>query len=116
MTADHKFASFDEIHIRDLKGQTFISADQSDMPGHDQWVTELCRKHKYKPVFGERPDGLFQALSLLISSESVFIIPEYRVSHNVPGVKFLRLLPDSVRWDFYIAWKNPKLPENSSLF
>jgi DNA-binding transcriptional LysR family regulator len=105
----HPLSEQRELQIVDLKSSFFVGAQESDMPGHNQWVTQICRKSGFRPQFVSDAESLSHALSTIVSENAVMLVPEYMREIQVPGVVFMPIQSSQASWEMYVAWQRGKL-------
>jgi DNA-binding transcriptional LysR family regulator len=100
------------ITLRDLRGRAFIGAREADMPGHNAWVTQLCRKAGFRARFALEGESLAHGLSSVVTESAAMLVPAYLCEQTIPGVTFRPLREKkAARWDIYVAWQRGKLSE-----
>ncbi len=98
------------LRLADLKTELFVGALEADMPGHNQWVTQLCRRSGFRPRFVLDSESLAHGLSTIVTEGAVSLMPEYIGKTQVPGVVFRPLRGSSATWDLMVAWQRGKVP------
>lgn len=111
MAEQHRLAAQPSVRLGDLKGEMFIGAPERDMPGHNRWLVQLCRKAGFRPRILEDVESLSHGLATVVTEEAVALLPEYSKSLPVPGVVFRPLLDASARWHLIVAWQRGKVPD-----
>jgi DNA-binding transcriptional LysR family regulator len=106
---NHALAAKDGIRLRELKRELFISAPERDLPGHDRWVIQLCRRAGFRPRFHLEADSLTKALATIVMEGAVSLLPEYTRQTPVPGVVFRPLQDSNAKWDLIVAWQRGKV-------
>ncbi len=112
----HPLAEKSSVRLGDLKGELFIGAPEADMPGHNQWITQLCRRAGFRPRFLEDAQSLTHGLATVVTEEAVALLPDYTRSLPVPGVAFRPLQDASARWHLFVAWQRGKLLDTVRVF
>ncbi|HEY0967986.1 MAG TPA: LysR family transcriptional regulator [Opitutaceae bacterium] len=105
----HRLAPAASIRIRDLAGEAFIGARDEDLPGYNRWITQLCRRAKFRPRFVEYGESLTHSLSSVVTEGAVGILPAFSAKATVPGVVFRPLAEKGATWDLVVAWPRGKL-------
>ncbi len=111
MAEQHRLAAQPSVRLADLKGEMFIGAPERDMPGHNRWLVQLCRKAGFRPRILEDVESLSHGLATVVTEEAVALLPEYSKSLPVPGVVFRPLLDAGAQWFLIVAWQRGKVPE-----
>jgi DNA-binding transcriptional LysR family regulator len=104
----HPLAARDTLQIADLRRELFVGAPESDMPGHNAWVTQLGRRAGFRPRFIGDSDSLTHALATVVTEGAVGLMPDYTRRMTVPGVVFRPLRDRGVAWDLLVAWQRGK--------
>lgn len=108
LPAHHALVSKTELRMADLRGQSFIGAPDSDLPGHDRWITALAKRAGFRARFVASADGLTHGLALVVAENAVALIPDYAKKISAPGVVLRPLRDAAARWDFMVAWQRGK--------
>lgn len=108
LPAGHPLADRKEISLSELKGESFISSPEVDMPGRDRWIVQMCRKAGFKPKFGTSADGLSRMLTAVGSEEAIALAPAYLISHPTAGVAKVLISDAEATWDFLVVWQRGK--------
>jgi DNA-binding transcriptional LysR family regulator len=108
MTADHPLAKRKKIWLKDLKNESFLSAPEEDVPGHDRWVVQLCRRAGFRPHFVPGADSLSEGFSMINSDGSVALLPGYMKKNPASGVVCVELFDEKATWDFLVVWQRGK--------
>ncbi len=93
------------LTLRDLRAESFIGAEEQDMPGYNRWIAQTCRKAGFRARFLEDAHSLSHGLSLVVTEGAVSLIPEYATDGKTPGVVLRPLKPAALRWDLFVAWQ-----------
>lgn len=107
----HPLAAQPTIRLADLRGQFFVGAKESDVPGHNCWVGQLCRRARFRPRFVDDADSLTHGLAMVVTEGAVSLLPEYAKKVAVPGVVFRPLRDPAAKWDLLVAWQRGKATE-----
>lgn len=107
----HPLAAQATVRPGDLQRERFIGAPEKDLPGHNQWITQLGRRAGFRPRFLEDAESLTHGLATVVTEEAIALLPEYTRRTPVPGVVFRPLQDSTARWNLYVAWQRGKLPE-----
>jgi DNA-binding transcriptional LysR family regulator len=106
LSADHRLASRRSIRLRELDGESFIGAPEKDMPGRDNWITQMCRKAGgFRPKFVMEADSVTNLLSLISSEGAVALAPSYFTDLPAAGVKMIPIADEEARWNFLLVWQ-----------
>lgn len=104
-----------ELALEDLREERFAGAPDEDMPGHNRWVEQICRRAGFRPRFVIDLDSLAHGFASVVSEEAVMLVPEYLSKTPVPGVIFRSLTDPGVRWEIYVAWQRGKIAASVKL-
>lgn len=104
--AEHK-----ELTVDYLKGRPLIGAFESDMPGYNLWIAQLCRKAGFRPHFVLEAESLGHSLSTVVTENALTLLPEYMEQSTVPGVVFRRLHDPQAQWEISVAWQRGKMAD-----
>jgi DNA-binding transcriptional LysR family regulator len=105
----HPLAGTSSVALADLRGDLFVGALEQDMPGHNRWVTQICRKAGFRVRFVEDADSLTHGLALVVTESAVSLLPEYAKKISVPGVVFRPLKEPAPKWDLLVAWQRGRV-------
>ena len=105
----HPLASKTSLQIADLKRESFIGAPERDMPGHNRWIIQLCKRAGFRPRFLLDADSLTEGLAAIVMEGAVSLLPEYTKRAAVPGVVFRPLRDATAKWDLIVAWQRGKV-------
>ncbi len=106
--ASHPLAGATSVRLADLRGELFIGAAESDLPGHNRWVTQICRRAGFRARFVADADSLTHGMAMVVSEGAVGLLPEYATRTHAPGVAFLVLRDAAVKWELLVAWQRGK--------
>lgn len=109
MAADHPLAKQAYVKLADLKKELFVGAAGEDMPGHNQWVSKLCKRAGFRARFVQDADSLGHALSLTVTEGAVMLQPDYAHPTTVPGVVFRPLKDAAATCPLMVAWQRGKV-------
>lgn len=109
LSEHHPLATKTAVRLADLKGELFIGAPESDMPGHNRWISQLCRRAGFRARFMEDAHSLTHGLATVVTENAVALMPEYTRDMPVPGVVFRLLLDATIRWNLVVAWQRGKV-------
>lgn len=107
----HPLAARAALSLSDLRGELFVGANEKDVPGHNQWVVQLCRRARFRPRFVLDADSLTHGLATVVTEGAVSLQPEHVRSMKVPGVVFRPLRDPIAQWELLVAWQRGKLAE-----
>lgn len=107
----HPRAGEKAIRLEDLRTDLFVGAAESDLPGHNRWITRLCRVAGFRARFVGDSDSLAHGLAMVVSEGAVSLMPDYARTDGVPGVVFRPLKGCSVTLDLLVAWPRGRLSE-----
>lgn len=107
----HPLAERAVVRLADLRREVFVGAKEEDVPGHNQWVIQLCRRARFRPRFVEDAESLTHSFSLLVAENAVTLVPASATRTGAPGVVFRPLEGLEKDWDLMVAWQRGKTPE-----
>lgn len=105
MAESHPLAAQATVRLADLRREVFVGAPEADMPGHNRWVAQLCRRAGFKARFVQDADSLSHGLSTIVTENAVALMPDYAKKTPVPGVIFRPLRDTAAKWDLLVAWQ-----------
>jgi DNA-binding transcriptional LysR family regulator len=105
MAEDHPLAKAKTLKLADLKADVFVGALDEDVPGANQWVTQLCKRAGFRARFVQDADSLIHALSVVVTEGAVALIPAHTTSIQAPGVVFKSLQDVGAKWELMVAWQ-----------
>lgn len=108
---NHPLAESEGIHLAELRREVFVGATDSDIPGYNRWVIQLCRGANLRPRFIDNADSLSQTLSILVAENAVALLPELATSMRGAGVAFRPLRHASAKWDLQVVWQRGKITQ-----
>jgi DNA-binding transcriptional LysR family regulator len=107
----HPLAAEEGIVLADLRREMFVGANPDEIPGFNNWLTQLGRRAGFRPKIVENADSLTHILSLLVAESAVTLLPSLMAEFKVPGVTFKPLRTPVVKWDLQVAWQRGKIAE-----
>lgn len=107
----HALADRPALRLAELRGELFIGAPESDVPGHNRWLTQLCRRAGFRPRFTEDTESLTHGMTTVVTEGAVGLLPAYMKTMGTPGVRFVPLRDAQVRWDLHVAWQRGRSAE-----
>jgi DNA-binding transcriptional LysR family regulator len=105
MAESHPLAAQATVRLADLRREVFVGAPEADMPGHNRWVAQLCRRAGFRARFVQDADSLSHGLSTIVTENAVALMPDYAKKTPVPGVIFRPLRDTAAKWDLLVAWQ-----------
>ena len=108
---NHPLASRRALKLTDLKRELFVGVNDRDMPGHNAWITQLCRKARFRPKFVIEADSLAHGLATIVSEGAIDLLPEYATRTQVPGVVYRPLDDKAASCELLVAWQRGKLAD-----
>jgi DNA-binding transcriptional LysR family regulator len=105
----HPLATKASLQIADLKRESFIGAPERDMPGHNRWIIQLCKRAGFRPRFLLDAESLTEGLAAVVMEGAVSLLPEYTKRAAVPGVVFRPVRDATAKWDLIVAWQRGKV-------
>lgn len=108
---DHRLASLKQIHISELKGESFVGAPDAIVPGNNQKIIQFCRRFgKFRPRFIaiDQPGSLAEGLAIAANEGAISIHPIF-VSHlGIPNVAMVPVADKEATWDLFVVWQRGK--------
>jgi len=108
MAEDNPLAKLASVKPADLRKAVFVGAAEADMPGHNQWVSRLCKRAGFRARFVQDADSLTHALSLSVTEGAISLQPDYAGKTTVPGVVFRPLRDKAATCPLMVAWQRGK--------
>lgn len=105
---NHPLATAATVRLADLRREIFVGALEQDMPGHNKWLVQLCRRAGFRLRGVLDSDSLSHGLATIVSEGAVALLPEYAAQMRVPGVVFRPLRDANVKWDLAFVWQRGK--------
>lgn len=105
---NHPLATAGTVRLADLRREIFVGALEQDMPGHNKWLVQLCRRAGFRLRGVLDSDSLSHGLATIVSEGAVALLPEYAAQMRVPGVVFRPLRDANVKWDLAFVWQRGK--------
>ncbi|AHF89232.1 LysR family transcriptional regulator [Opitutaceae bacterium TAV5] len=97
------------VRLKDLREELFVGAPDKDLPGHNQWIVQLCRRAGFRPRFLQDVDSLVHGLATVVTEGAVAFTPGFAKETRVPGVVFRPLADASAKWDLVVAWQRGRI-------
>ncbi|HEY0946178.1 MAG TPA: LysR family transcriptional regulator [Opitutaceae bacterium] len=107
----HRLAGEPSIRLADLRQDLFVGAQDSDMPGHNRWITQVCRRAGFRPRFVGDSESLTHGLATVVTEGAVSLLPDYARRTPVPGVVFRPLREPAPKWELLVAWQRGRASE-----
>ncbi|MEO6003999.1 MAG: LysR family transcriptional regulator [Opitutus sp.] len=107
----HPLAAQSSVKLTDLRHEVFIGVNERDMPGHNQWIVQLCRRAHYRPKFVVQAESLAHGLATIVAEGAVDLLPEYATKTRVPDVVYRPLKDAAASCELLVAWQRGKLAE-----
>lgn len=107
----HPLAARSAVRLADLRGELFVGAPDADIPGHNRWVVQLCRRAGFRPRFLADAESLSHGFSLVVGEGAVGLLPNYSTKAHAPGVVFRPLRDAAAKWDLIVAWQRGRMSE-----
>jgi DNA-binding transcriptional LysR family regulator len=106
LPADHRLASRRQIRLAELCDECFISSPESEMPGRDRWIAQLCRRAGgFRPKFAHQAESVSHAFALIVGEGAVTLAPAYMRDFPAVGVAMVPLADAEATWDFLVVWQ-----------
>ena len=112
MPADHPLASKKRISLKELRDEAFISSTEEDLPGHDRWITQLCRRAGFRPKFVQEAVSVSNMFTLIVSEGAFALVPSYLKHFPVAGVAMVDLSDREATWDFLVVWQRGRTADS----
>jgi DNA-binding transcriptional LysR family regulator len=109
LAENHPLAASDSLRLAQLRGELFVGASEADLPGHNRWIIQQCRRAGFRPRFVADADSLTHAFAVVVSEGAVGFVPEYAAKTNVPGVVFRRLRDEGAKWELVLVWQRGQM-------
>ncbi len=107
----HALAARDELALTDLRNEAFVGASPDDIPTFNNWITQICRRARFRPKIIENASSLTHTLSLLVAENAVTLLPSLITERKIAGVTFRPLRGSSIKWELQAAWQRGKITE-----
>jgi DNA-binding transcriptional LysR family regulator len=111
LPASHPLAAKANLALVDLRGELFVGADPTAVPGFNHWLSGICRRASFRPRFVEQANSLTHTLSLVVAEDAVTLLPGLAEKFKVPGVSFRPLDSPAATWDLQVVWQRGKIAE-----
>ena len=108
---NHPLARKSALKLSDLRGEVFIGVNERDMPGHNQWIRQLCRRAGFRPKFVVEAESLAHGLATIVAEGAVDLLPEYATGTPVPQVTYRPLHNAAANCELLVAWQRGKLAD-----
>ncbi|MES2697748.1 MAG: LysR family transcriptional regulator [Verrucomicrobiota bacterium] len=107
LAATHPLATAPSVRLADLKRELFVGAHERDLPGHNAWIAQLCRRAGFRPRLIET-DSLTHALATVVTEGAVDLLPEYTKKSAGSDVVYRPLREKNATWQLCVAWQRGK--------
>ena len=111
MSEENPLAKAKTVKVAELKKEVFVGALEADVPGHNRWVSEVCKRAGFRARFVQDAESLTHGMSLVVTEGAVSLLPDYVKRQAVPGVVFRELKDTSAKWELMVAWQRGKASE-----
>jgi DNA-binding transcriptional LysR family regulator len=108
---NHPLASRRAVKLADLKRELYVGVNDRDMPGHNAWIVQLCRKARFRPKFVVEAESLAHGLATIVSEGAIDLLPEYATRGQVPGIVYRPLEDNAASCELLVAWQRGKVAE-----
>jgi DNA-binding transcriptional LysR family regulator len=109
---EHPLASRKSVRIAELKGETFITSPDAEVPGLRQRLMRFCRTFgKFRPKMVEISGGVSDGFSAIANDGAVAILPAFLRHQSRPGVVMVPICDEGATWDLFLAWQPGHTPE-----
>ena len=108
MAEENPLAKAKTVKMADLKKDVFVGALEEDVPGHNRWVSQVCKRAGFRARFVQDAESLTHGMSLVVTEGAVALLPGYVQRQQVPGVVFRELRDTSATWELMVAWQRGK--------
>lgn len=106
LPASHPLACRKAVRLAQLKNEIFIAGLDSDNPGHNRKVTQLCCKFgKFRPKFIGQPQSLSDGLALVADEDAVLLLPAFVKGRATPTVAMIPIADAGATWDLLVVWQ-----------
>ena len=106
LPAGHSLASRKMVWLAELKNETFIAGLDSEMPGYNRRLTQLCRKcGKFRPKFVGQLQGLAEGMALVADDDLVLLLPAFVRHRATPSVAMIPVADAEATWDMLLVWQ-----------
>ncbi|MEO7599566.1 MAG: LysR substrate-binding domain-containing protein [Opitutus sp.] len=112
LPADHTLAKQSSVRITKLRNESFIGVSERDLPGHNQWIIQLCRRAHFRPRFVVEAESLTHGLASIVAEGAVDLLPEYATKTAVPDIAYRPLRDTAATCELLVAWQRGKLSES----
>jgi DNA-binding transcriptional LysR family regulator len=102
---EHPLAARKTLALADLRGQTFISAREEDLPGRDRWTAQICRRAGFRPKFSSPAESMSQAFSMVITEDAIALVPGYLSGQHLPGIALVPIQDEDATWELIVVWQ-----------
>jgi DNA-binding transcriptional LysR family regulator len=105
----HPLAERDTVRLAELKRELFVGALESDLPGYNRWLVQICRRAGFRPKLLGDAESLTHGFSLAVSDGALSLVPKFAAQARVPGVVFRPLADGGIHWELLLAWQRGKI-------
>src|SRR5262245_2625053 len=74
---NHALAKRASLRLADLRNEMFVGAPDREVPGHNRWLQQICRRAGFKPRIVQDGESLSHAFSLVVSENAIGLVPEF---------------------------------------
>jgi DNA-binding transcriptional LysR family regulator len=108
MAEENPLAKAKVVKMADLNREVFVGALEEDVPGHNRWISQVCKRAGFRARFVQDADSLTHGMSLVVTEGAVSLLPAYVQRQQVPGVVFRELRDTTATWELMVAWQRGK--------
>ena len=102
----HALAGRENLHLTDLKDESFILYPRAIGPGLSDGVVMACVRAGFSPRVAQQTPQLSSTINLVAASLGVAVVPECLRHLRLDSVRFIRLAGDQPRVQLGLAYRS----------
>ncbi|WP_370193972.1 MULTISPECIES: LysR family transcriptional regulator [Aurantimonas] len=102
---DHRLASTDRLHLRDLSEDGFILFTQRKSPLFYARIIGMCEKAGFVPRVEQYATQIHTMIGLVSAGMGAAIVPEVARSLNIPGVAYVEIADTPPTVQVCLGWR-----------
>lgn len=100
LPSNHPLANQAAIGLEQLKGERFIVASETAVPGRKRWLAELCREAGFHPRWLGETEAVGETFARVVGERGVSLLPDYLELTPPPGIALVPVSDCFATWEF----------------
>ena len=108
LPVDQARAGEPSIALKALAEDRFIGVDEAVVPGRNEWISQLCGKAGFTPVFACKTKHVSETFTRIAAEGAVALLPDYLSGQPPPGTSYVRIADKWARWRLIVLRQRGK--------